>query len=284
MDLFGPCRMIDDGSASKLYLLNYADDRLGHKGGAFLRNQELLNESARRNGVANIVSWNWEKLMATDFYREHSNYLNKRYDENGFAFKPFIILHLLERIRHGDIILYYDTGAYIIDRSIDRLVDICRRNRGTLFHQVGLKNAQQTKRDCFVYMGCDTPRYHDAIGIQATWFFLQKTDFTVAFVKEWLLYNLDERIASYRKPNTCGLPDLPGFFENRGDQSILSNLVTKYKIRTFYGAGATANRRIGMFLRAMSSRGSVISFGMRLSERLLGTRGKWRLVKLIEKL
>ena len=268
----------------KVYLLNYADDRFGHKSGEFRKNQAILNETALRQGIRNIASWTWEDFRRTEFYENHKEYLDKPYFENGFVFKPYIILTLLEQINYGDVILYCDCGPQLIDRPLNDCVTLCRRNKGTLFHQVGDKNSKQTKRDCFVYMGCDDPKYYNAVGIQATWFMLEKTDFVTAFVKEWLTYNLDERIASYRLPNTCGLPDLPDFIENRGDQSILSLLVAKYNIRTFYGAGGTANRRIGMFVRTLSWRGRIVSWLMQLSTKCFGGRGHWRLVKLVEKL
>ena len=91
-----------------VYLLNYADDRFDHKGGVFKKNQEALNASARAQGIENIVSWTWEKLCSTNFYQEHSNLLNKNRFENGNAWKPYIVLDLLEKIREGDIILYHD--------------------------------------------------------------------------------------------------------------------------------------------------------------------------------
>lgn len=190
--------------SATLYLLNYADDRFGHKGGHFKKNQEALNASPMAPGIENIVSWTWVTLCSTKFYQEHSELLNKNRFENGNVWKPYIVLELLEKIREGDIILYCDCGPYTIDVSIEPLIKLCVRNRGTLFHQWGEYNAKWTKRDAFVYMGCDTKRYHNAPALQNSWFLIQKNKVTLEFVKEWLHYNLDERIASYIKPNTCG--------------------------------------------------------------------------------
>lgn len=237
-----------------LYLLNYADDRLGHKGGTFLTNQAKLNESARRQGVENIVSWTWPKLQDTRFYQENQDYLNKSRFDNGAVWKPFIVQHLLKEVQVGDIIFYYDCGPYTINRPVHILTDLCIRNGGTLFHEWGEKNSKYTKRDAFVYMNCDSPKYYNATALQNTWFLLQKNDFSEKFVNEWLQYNLDERIASYVKPNTCGLPDILGFVENRGDQSIFTNLAIKYRIRTFRGAGGGPNRQVDSFIDSLSWR------------------------------
>ncbi|MCW6038017.1 FkbM family methyltransferase [Spirulina subsalsa FACHB-351] len=238
----------------KLYLLNYADDRFGYKGGRFLKNQARLNESAQNQGINHIVSWTWPKLAATSFYAEHKEYLDKNRFENGAVWKPFIVQQLLQEIEQEDIIFYYDCGAYTINRPVSILIDLCLRNGGTLFHEWGEKNLKYTKRDAFVYMDCDSPRYHNAVALQNTWFLLQKNEFAEKFVSEWLRYNLDERIASYVKPNTCGLPDLLGFVENRGDQSIFTNLSIKYRICTFQGAGGIKNRQVDNFVDSLSLR------------------------------
>ena len=246
--------MTDVSKYKKLHLLNYADDRLGHKASVFRESQVTLNQSAREHGIQNIVSWGWTDLVSTEFYKEHKEYLDRPYCLNGFVFKPYITLHLLKEINYGDIIIYYDSGdgGHIIDCSLEPLINLCLHNHGTVFHQWGEKNSKWTKRDCFVYMNCDEPRYHNAVALQATWFVMQKTDFTLQFVQEWLNYTLDERIASYENLRICGLPDLPGFVENRGDQSVFSNLAVKYRLRTFYGAGGPANRKIGKFVRSLS--------------------------------
>lgn len=237
-----------------LHLLNYSDDRLGHKASVFKESQGALNQSAREQGIQNVVSWDWTDLVSTEFYKGHKEYLDRPYRLNGFVFKPYITLRLLEEINSGDIILYYDSGegGHIIDCSLEPLINLCRNNHGTVFHQWGEQNSKWTKRDCFVYMNCDESRYHKAVHLQATWFAIQKTDFAFKFVNEWLRYSLDERVASYENCRVAGLPDLPGFVENRGDQSVFSNLAVKYHLQTFYGAGGPANRRIGNFVRSLS--------------------------------
>jgi len=239
--------------------LNYADDRFSHKGASFKLNQTTLNKSARRHGIENIVSWSWEQLNQTDFYQQHRAFLSRPYHLSGFAFKPYITLQLLEKIDYGDIVIYYDSGngGHVIDCSLNPLIRLCLANKGTVFHQWGEKNFKWTKRDCFVLMGCDHQRFHEAVALQATWFVIEKTEFALRFVREWLAFNLDERIASYENHSACGLPDLPGFVQHRGDQSIFTNLAVKYDIRTFYGAGGPANRRIGNFVRSLSFTGRV---------------------------
>lgn len=235
------------------YLLNYSDDRHGHKGGRFRANQLRLNASAIVNGIDHIVSWTWQEFAKTDYYRDNRSFLDRNHFHNGAAFKPYIILTLLESVNPGDIVFYYDCGPYTLRRSIQPLIDLCVANDGILFHQYGDRNLNWTKRDAFFYMGCDTPRYHNATALGATWLFIQRSERNLEFVRRWLFYNSDERIASYVLPDTCGLPPLRGFIQNRGDQSIFSNLAVTYGIRTYYGAGGAANRDINNFIEALPS-------------------------------
>jgi hypothetical protein len=232
----------------RIYLLNYSDDRHAHKGGKFRNNQLAHNAAARNCGIDEIVSWTWDDLRKTPFYSEHTEYLNRNRYHNGAVFKPFIVLDLLERIEPGSVVLYYDCNPYPLERPIQPLVNLCLRNQGRLFHQYGDRNRNWTKRDAFVFMNCDTPRFHNAVALQNTWFLMENNQANQEFVREWLHYNLDERIASYVKPDVCGKPPLRGFYENRGDQSIFSNLAVKYHIKSFFGVGGTRNRNINDFI------------------------------------
>ncbi len=269
-------------SSGTLYLLNYADDRLGHKGAVFKKCQLEMNQSAAERGIKNIVSWSWPELAATDFYKANKEYLDRPYRLNGFVFKPYITKKLLDEIDYGDFILYYDSGdgGHVIDCSLDPLVRLCEENGGTVFHQWGDTNAKWTKRDCFYFMSCDEARYHNAVALQATWFMLQKTEFTVEMIGEWLRFTLDERVASYDNRRICGLPDLPDFVENRGDQSVFSNLAVKYQVRSFYGAGGPENRRIGNFVRSLSGSGWLRAHARRQAMR---AKGLVRQAKMIVK-
>lgn len=243
-----------------IHFLSYSDDRFGHKGGRFRANQLRMIDEARAIGITHIVEWTFDRLSQTDFYREHKSFLDKDRFHNGAAFKPYIVLQTLRTIPTGDVLFYYDCGDYRLTRPLTRLARLCRDNGGTLFHEWGDRNAMWTKRDAFVLMGCDTPRYHDNTALQNTWFFMEKTDACVRFAEEWLAYNLDERIASYVMPSTCGLPELPGFRENRGDQSIFTNLSIRYGIRTFAGATGPLNRQIDNFLLTLTATGRFVVF------------------------
>jgi hypothetical protein len=212
-----------------------------------------MSESALSHGINAVESWNWEMLSSTPLYRDHRAYLERFYRLNGFVFKPYLITRTLEELNDGDILIYYDSGEkkafHRFDISVQPLVDMCVANGGTVISQWGDTNQMWTKRDCFYFMGLDEPEYHNATAMSATWLVFEKNAFTVDFVRECLHYTLDERIASHQNDRVCGLPDLPGFCEHRADQSVLSLLAHKYRLRTFRGVGGWENRRIGNFIR-----------------------------------
>lgn len=257
----------------RVTLVNYADDRFGHKAAVFKRAQRAMSASALAHGVDVVSSWNWEMLASTELYAKHRDYLDLPYHLNGFVFKPFITLKTLQSMQEGEILIYYDSGdgAHIFDTSVTPLIDMCIRNGGTLIHQWGETNQKWTKHDCFYFMRLDSPEFHSAVAMQATWFVLQKNPFTMKFVEEYLHHTLDHRIASYQNDRVCGLPDLPGFIENRGDQSVLSLLAQKYRLKTFTGAGGQANRVIGNFIRWHTATGRAMLM-CRRAERWAGVK------------
>jgi hypothetical protein len=235
----------------KTYFLTYADDRFGYRGGVFRERQKVLSEAALKHGADVVIAQTRDDLIQTEFYREHRALLDKNHFHTGWGFKPVMILSALKKIQMGDILFYHDCNSHPLQTSMKPLVDLCVRNQGTVFMQWGDQNRNWVKRDAFVYMGCDTPAYHNAVSLQATWMLIQKREWTLQLVREWLAYNLDERIASVVKPDTCGLPQLPGFVENRGDQAILSVLAAKFGIRTFFGHGAGANKNVNNFMQTI---------------------------------
>jgi hypothetical protein len=235
----------------KTHFLTYADDRFGYRGGVFRERQKVLSEAALKHGADHAIMKSWDDMIKTDFYRENKASLDKNHFHNGYVFKPFIILDSFEKLPMGDVLFYHDCNPHALRTSIKPLVDVCVKNRGTLFMQWGDQNRNWVKRDAFVYMGCDTPRFHDAVSLQATWMLFQKTEWTLEFVREWLRFNRDERIGSIIQPDTCGLPPLTGFVENRADQAIISVLAEKHRLKTFFGQGAEANRDVNNFIRSI---------------------------------
>ncbi len=208
-----------------LYLTSYAS-------GDFIKFQRLLENSAYRHGIDKVFSYTRQDLIKTEFYRKYNTVLNFKRGGGYWLWKPYFILKALNNIKNNDILVYSDAGIKIIGDLTPLFNIVNKKENGILLFKANHKNSVWTKRDCFILMGCDSKKYWE--GEQAGAFFqvYKKTAKSVDFVKEWLYFCQNEHILT-DMPNICGLPNLEGFKEHRHDQSILSLLAIKHKIKLF---------------------------------------------------
>lgn len=216
---------------------------------SFFESQNRLVRSAEERGFGAIRAFNSVDLQATAFYAAHREILQRKSGGGYFLWKPYYILQVLREMREGDLLLYVDSGCTLVGDPTP-LLDLCREQDGILlFHnpyddigpvQGPAINRIWTKRDCFLLMNCDEPRYHEARQVDAAVQVYQKNARSLAFVEEFLEHSRDARIVT-DWPNTCGLPDLPGFVQNRYDQSVLSLLAEREGIERFRSPTQWAN-------------------------------------------
>lgn len=149
-----------------------------------------------------------------------------------FLWKPYFILKALETINDGDILLYMDCGDFFVNTNRFKFrVEEAMAGQDMILTNGGYFQKDYCTRDCFVYMGCDEPKFHNAIQLEAGIGLYKKTESTIRFVKEWLSFCQDIRIIG-DGPNVCGLPNYEGFVQHRWDQAVLSNLKYKYGINS----------------------------------------------------
>ncbi len=139
---------------------------------------------------------------------------------------------LVEKVKYGDYLIYADSGSYYLgDTKI--FVDLMKKyNLDILPFALHFQEKKWTKRDAFILMECDSPEYTNTPQIHATFAVFKKTNFTLAFLNEWLKYAQDRRIIT-NDPNKMGKNNYKGFRENRHDQTIFSLLVKKHKLKYF---------------------------------------------------
>ena len=208
-------------------------------GDGYAERQRHLHDTASRYGGVDINHpWNHEQLRSTDYYRQHRAILDQPRGAGYWLWKPWLILRLLEDMPEGDFLLYHDVGralsrtpgiGYQFGRPVTPLLDWADSNGGIfpgIYVPVYGRSARWTKRDCFVLMDCDAPRYWDAPLIQAGMNVWKNTATVREFVKTWLHYCEDPRILT-DQPNECGEGNFSDFQDHRHDQSVLSNLVLK---------------------------------------------------------
>ena len=189
---------------------------------------------------------NFDKYIAysprdidANFRRKNQHLLKMSWGAKGwgsgnYLWKPYIVRKALLTLKPEDILVYCDAGMLFL-RSIDPAMEMMRQKKQDVIHFYKfnlVKETHQTKRDAFILMNCDSPRYVDTLAKTAMCFFLRRTSFTERFVEEWLHYAQDQRIIS-DMPNQCGKPDYDAFFAHKHDQSILSLLTKKHDIPAY---------------------------------------------------
>jgi tetratricopeptide (TPR) repeat protein len=222
----------------------------------FRRHQEELAHSALTIGqMSRAVLWTLEELRKTAFYRDHRTLLDRPRGAGLWAWKPFIIYNELLALADGEYVLYHDAGRgeYSFRRSARDLVDWCTRN-GIAFlpgawNPRNGPNRLWTKRDCFYFMDCDTPEYWDHPQLMATFSLWKNSAETRDFVRQWLRFAVDPRLIS-DYPNVCGLPNHADFLDHRQDQSILTNLAIRNRLRLPSYETKDINGLIGRLLDA----------------------------------
>lgn len=207
-----------------------------------------LARSAYSHGIDQVRCWDRYDLEQTQFYRLHRDILDLPRGGGYWLWKPFIIYEALKAAQPGDILFYADAGVEVTG-DLTALVRLCYQKGGVLLFDGPYDEPdgkqphigrRWTKRDCFVYMDCDAPRFHDARVLDASFLVLMKCDRALSLIREWLLYCAQRAILT-DDPNRCSLPNLPEFRDHRHDQSVLSLLAARDHIELFRNPSQIAN-------------------------------------------
>jgi hypothetical protein len=210
----------------KITFICYSDEN-------YFTYQKRLVDNISTMGFSDIVAFNRNDLIKTEFYKENQNILDKKRGGGYWLWKPFFILETLKKQNDGDIIFYMDCGDLCSKNILDLIQVKIQSNDGFFVIRSNNINKQWTKRDCFVLMDCDNERYHNGTQLEAGCCGFMKNKFTIEFLQEWLKFALNENILTDVK-NICGKENFPEFIDHRHDQSILSLLTIKYNIKSIY--------------------------------------------------
>jgi len=209
----------------KTLLISYAT-------GAFRPSQDRLNLSGLANGANQVRSYSPVDIFGTPFYDKNKGILKEGRGAGYWLWKPYIILDALNSLEDGDVVLYCDAGIEVISPLSD-LISVCLSSSDVgLFNCGDFVNKEWTKRDCFVFMGCDESKYWEGRHLNAGIQVYRNSEKSRLFVMQYLSYCEDRRILS-DDPNVCGDDNLVGFRAHRHDQSVLSILAIRAEIEVF---------------------------------------------------
>lgn len=221
------------GQARQVKLLTFAT-------ASFCAQQASLNWTAARGGITSCVPWTEAAIRATEFYRNYRNILDAERGAGYWLWKPYLICRELSSINNGDFLVYHDVGRasmpHRISRSLSPLLDWCEKHNGGILPGVYVPeygpSTRWTKRECFLIMDCDEPRYWEHPQIQATFSIWQKSDMSRAFAEEWLRWCITPGALTDDVLLT-GVCNFPDFVDHRHDQSVVTNLSIKRGIKCF---------------------------------------------------
>lgn len=194
---------------------------------------DRLEETALSIGkVDSVIKYTQDWLRATEFWSKNQFILSRPRGAGYWIWKPFIILHIMESLDEGDIVMYSDAAVEILD-NLSPLFNLANKTDRVIFNNPGGHiNKTWTKRDCFVLLDCDEEKYWNDHHITATFSLWKKTEENISFLQEYLKYLRDPRIVT-DDPNMCGKPNFLEFMDHRHDQSVLSILSRKHNFERF---------------------------------------------------
>lgn len=166
------------------------------------------------------------------YIKEHENIFNIERGNGLWLWKPYFINRVFKNLEEGDLLFYCDAGAFFINspKAIeDSFEDI-------FVTDIPLIEKQFTKKSVLEKLNVlkeDT----ESNQIIATYFVVRKTKLSNKIIEEWKLLCEDINLLS---PND-EIPEDACFISHREDQSLLSLICKKYRVRVF---GDISHRRI----------------------------------------
>lgn len=206
--------------------INYADKN-------FARAQQFNLKTALAWGADRVIAYTPADMDAS-FRRKNQAILAAPKGNGYYLWKPYFLNKAYRELGEGDYLVYTDAGSIYVNR-IQYLIDCMEREGQELMVfslQKEMLERKYTKRDAFVLMGCDTPRFTDTPQSIGGYVILKKSDFVLKFIAEDLNYAQDARMITEQK-NTLGFDNYPEFIAHRHDQSVWSLMVKKYDLKRF---------------------------------------------------
>jgi hypothetical protein len=206
-------------------LINYAND-------VFRKSQRLNSKTGKEVGFFDEVISYSPGDIEPDFYEKNKRILSQKKGNGYWLWKPYFIKKTLEMLNWNDFLFYCDSGSYFI-KPITPLIEISSLNsQDIIVFELSFTERIWTKRDAFILMNCDSPKYSESNQRLASFSLWKKSNFTIDFINEFLHYAQDERLITDLE-NQCGYPNYPDFREHRHDQSIFSLLSKKYDLNAY---------------------------------------------------
>ena len=154
---------------------------------------------------------------------------------------------MLMEVDENDVIFYVDSGNVFLNDPSFIYTNLDENNGIVLFdNRDGVQNGDATrnyvscKKDSFVLMDCDSDEYINGLHLNASYQIYSKNTFTLEFVDQYLNLCKNKQILTDTS-NEYG-DNYSGYHEHRHDQSVLSLLAIKHKIKPLVDPSEWGNK------------------------------------------
>lgn len=206
--------------------INYANKN-------FKKAQKLNLSTALKWGADKVIGYT-PRDMDEDFVKRNKDILSAKKGNGYYLWKPYFLNKAYKELKDGDYLIYTDAGSVYVNK-IQYLIDCMEKEKQELMvFSLEKERVEKkfTKRDAFLLMECDEPKYADTPQSIGGYVVMKKSPFVEKFLKEDLDYAQDVRIITDQE-NTLGKPNDKEFITHRHDQSVWSLMSKKYKLKRF---------------------------------------------------
>lgn len=199
-----------------IIVVSYAS---GETDSIHIQNQKDLDITIKR--ITNYRHVMYNDSMIQEFIKKNKNIFKFKKGAGYWSWKPYIIKLEMDKMEDNDILLYIDSGSYLLN-PIEQIIKEFQHNIITFNSCCDTKIL--TKRDCLILMDADTEEIRNTKQIEANFIILRKK--AIDLVNEWLLHATNEQLITDSKSILKN--EHPEFSQHRHDQSILDILAKKY--------------------------------------------------------
>jgi len=167
------------------------------------------------------------KDIGEDFREANKELFKHKRGYGYWVWKPYFIQRMLSVINEGDVVFYCDSLInFVADPA--SVIEFAKQS-SILIGTQEYPEKHYTKQDTFHLMGLTDPSYQDTNQRNASHQIYVKNNLAMDFVSEYLHYCTMPQVVS----DAVVMPNHPDFKDHRHDQSIVSLLHKKYKIKEF---------------------------------------------------
>jgi hypothetical protein len=208
----------------------------------FRGSQKLLQATADRVGGIDRIFAHSPRSLDAEFRRLNKKILKEPRGAGYWLWKPYIINRHLQQLGDDDWLFYCDSAAFLVESPAVLVEHVAAENPDVVVFdgEPYWLEFIWTKRDAFLLLDCDSPRFWVTPQREGGISLWRGTDFARNVAREWLEAACDPR-AITDAPNELGLPNLPGFRDHRHDQSLLSLITKRHDIRSWRDPSQVGN-------------------------------------------